>query len=334
MPDGQHPEPSAAYQPPAWLPNAHAQTIYPALALRGRPPIYRRERWTTPDDDFIDLDWTPGSPGSGGPLVVLFHGLEGSSASHYAIALMRAVERAGWHGAVVHFRGCSGTPNRLARAYHSGDSAEIDWILRRMRALAGDQPLFAAGVSLGGNALLKWLGEQGAAATAVVDAAASVCAPYDLGAAGDNLGRGFNLTYTRHFLTSLKAKSLAKLVRFPGLYDARAVRAARTLREFDDVVTAPLHGFRDCDDYWTRAASKPWLAAIHVRTLALSALNDPFLPADTLPRPDEVGRAVTLEITRAGGHAGYVESPWPGRSQWMPCRLLDFFVHRLAERGR
>jgi predicted alpha/beta-fold hydrolase len=305
-----------------------------------RPRVaYRRERWDTPDGDFIDLDWVEdqdqgsrikdqGKP----PLVVLFHGLEGSSRSQYALNLMAEVRGRGMRGVVVHFRGCGGEPNRLARAYHSGDSAEVDWILRRLGPAAA--PLYAAGVSLGGNALLKWLGETGAAAKAVVEAAAAVSAPVDLMASGNALDRGFSLNYARNFLGTMRKKSLAKLARYPGLYDAARVRAARTLRDFDDCVTAPLHGFRDVDDYWTRASAKPWLHRIEVRTLMLNARNDPFLPAAALPAPDEVSAAVTLELPESGGHVAFVTGPFPGRLDWLPRRLMEFFGSPGATRAR
>jgi predicted alpha/beta-fold hydrolase len=312
--------------------------------------IYRRERWETPDGDFIDLDWVEergtsvegrgnSSPGTRQapldtrhptldeqPLVVLFHGLEGSSRSPYALALMAELRKRGLRGVTVHFRGCSGEPNRLSRAYHSGDAQEIDWILRRLRAQHGSAPLYAAGVSLGGNALLKWLGESGADASQVIDRAAAVSAPLDLMAAGDALGRGFSLLYARNFLRTLKARSIAKLARFPGLYDAARVRASRTLREFDDLVTAPLHGFRDTDDYWTRASSKPALKHITVPTLVLNARNDPFLPAPALPGPGDVSAAVTLEQPATGGHVGFVSGAFPGRLEWLPLRLLEYFL--------
>jgi predicted alpha/beta-fold hydrolase len=208
------------YRAPGWLPGGHAQTIWPLL-IKGPLPRYRRERWDTPDGDFIDLDWIDAAGAS--PCVVLFHGLEGSSRSHYARRLMHAVQRRGWHGVVVHFRGCSGEPNRLPRAYHSGDSAEIDWILRRLQA-RGDPALFAAGVSLGGNALLKWLAEQGHAASRVIDAAAAVSAPLDLAAANVALSSGFNLVYARHFLRTLIPAARAKDRRFPGRIDMGARR--------------------------------------------------------------------------------------------------------------
>ena len=210
------------YRAPAWLPGGHLQTLYAALRPPPRTPL-ARERWETPDGDFIDVDFA-GPPGAT-RMVVLFHGLEGSSASHYARAIAAHAAARGWRCALPHFRGCSGEPNRLPRAYHSGDSDEIDWILRRLRSSHG-QALFAAGVSLGGNALLKWLGERGAAAGAVVRRAVAVSAPIDLVAAGFTLDRGFNRElYTRAFLATMKRKALAKLRAIP-----RAVRRASAWR--------------------------------------------------------------------------------------------------------
>jgi len=290
---------------------------------------WKRERWDTPDGDFIDIDRLPGAAGA--PLVVLFHGLEGSSGSHYAVALARELVRRGWRGAVAHFRGCSGEPNRLPRAYHSGDADEIRWILRRFAAESRGAPLFAAGVSLGGNALLKWLGED-AEAKQVLAGAAAISAPVDLMAAGDALGRGFNLVYTRAFLATMRRKAEEKLARFPGLFDGNAMRRARTLRAFDNVVTAPLHGFRDTDDYWTRASAKRVLRSIQAPTLVLNARNDPFLPEAALPRRSEVSAAVRLDFPDEGGHAAFVGAPFPGNIDWMPGRVAAFFDEAMALR--
>jgi predicted alpha/beta-fold hydrolase len=318
------------YRAPWWLPGGHLQTIYPYFLLKRRAPPYRRERWETPDHDFIDLDWMDGG-GDPAPLVALFHGLEGGSDSHYATALMRAVARRRWRGVVIHFRGCSGEPNRLPRAYHSGDADEIAWILQRLRSLNPTAPFFAAGVSLGGNALLKWLGREHASARAIIDAAAAVSAPMDLMTAGDRLGSGVNRLYGRHFLQTLKIKSLAKLQRFTALYDADVVRNARTLREFDNVVTAPLHGYLDTDDYWTRASSKPDLGGIAVPTLIVHARNDPFLPGRHLPAQSEVSASVTLDYPRGGGHTGFASGSFPGNLDWLPDRLLAFFSEIIAK---
>lgn len=318
---------TASYRAPGWLPGGHAQTIWPLL-IKAKRPIYRRERWETPDGDFIDLDWNDGPANAPvhTPLVLLFHGLEGSSASHYAIALMEEVRARGWFGAVAHFRGCSGESNRRPRAYHSGDSIEIDWILRRLRQLYRDRPIFAVGVSLGGNVLLKWLGEQGEAAYAVINAAAAVSAPLDLTVSGQHLARGFNNIYTRHFLRTLKSHAAQMLERYPGLFDGARVAQAGNLHDFDNAFTAPLHGFRDVADYWLRASAKPLLGGIRVPTLALNSRNDPFLPADALPRIHEVSVAVTLEQPAEGGHVGFVSGAWPGRLDWLPRRLLYFLA--------
>jgi hypothetical protein len=299
------------------------QTIYPALFLRGCVPRYRRERWHTPDGDFVDADWLDGEARS--PLVVLFHGLEGCSRSHYAASVMRHLNALGWRGVVPHFRGCSGELNCRPRAYHSGDADEIGWMLGEAALRSNSGPIYAAGVSLGGNALLKWLARSGAAAAALVAKAAVVSAPMVLQAAGDGLARGFNRVYTRHFLRPLKRKSLARLAMFPGLYDPDAVRRAKNLRQFDDVVTAPLHGFRDTDDYWTRASSRPDLVRIAIPTLIIHARNDPFLPGEYLPDPAQLPGCVSLELTAGGGHAGFASGPWPGRLHWLPARLMYYF---------
>jgi len=342
------------------LPGAHAQTIYPALAARwmwnarrsagsaGATPVptvvYQRMRWETPDADFIDIDWIGSPPASivgqskcvslgalvseervSSPIVVMFHGLEGSSRSHYARAMAAELLALGWSGAVVHFRGCSGEPNRLARAYHSGDSAEIDWVLRRLKALAGTRALFAAGVSLGGNALLKWLGEQGPSAGSLLGAAVAISAPIDLAAAGDWLARGFNRVYTRMFLNSLKARSLEKWQRYPTAFDRSRMLRARNLRQFDDVVTAALHGFDGVDDYYRRASAKPWLRHIELPTLMISARNDPFVPSWSLPQADALSSSITAEFPAEGGHVGFVSGSFPGHLQWLPTRVLEFF---------
>jgi predicted alpha/beta-fold hydrolase len=323
---------NGSYGAPSWLPGGHAQTIYPILVRRPRVS-YRRQRIDTPDGDFVDFDWldAPGAPAAT-PLVVLFHGLEGNSASHYALALMAHLSSIGWRGVVPHFRGCSGEPNRLPRAYHSGDAREIDWVLRRFRERQAEAPLYAVGVSLGGNALLKWLGEIGADGRAILNGAAAVSAPVNLRVAGDALGTGFNRVYTLHFLRTLKAKSLDKLNCYPDLFDAARLRAAWTLRAFDDVVTAPLHGFRDADDYWTRASSMPRLRDVRVASLLINARNDPFLPAAALPRAADVSAAITLEQPEEGGHVGFVEGLFPGSLRWLPRRVLSFLGSRSVDR--
>ena len=312
------------YRSPRWLPGGHLQTIYPATCVAKPAVVYRRERWDTPDGDFIDVDFIDGAPGQ--PFLVLFHGLEGSSDSHYARAIMAHVKALGWSGAVPHFRGCSGELNRAPRFYHSGDAREIDWVVRRLH---GAQPrgnrFYAAGVSLGGNALLRWLGESQHEAE-LVDAACAVSAPLDLAAGGQALGSGFNMLYTRVFLQTLKPKCIAKLAQFPGLFDSHAMQDARDLYAFDNAVTAPLHGYRDTDDYWNRASAKHVLGDITVPTLVLNAKNDPFLPGRHLPAT--AARAVTLEYPEHGGHVGFTYGGVPGRLDWLPRRIVTHLVSK------
>ncbi|KAA3649549.1 MAG: alpha/beta fold hydrolase [Proteobacteria bacterium] len=314
--------PATPYRAPAWLPGGHLQTIWP-LARTPRVPPYSRVRWETPDDDFIHADWLPLNDGA--PLVVLFHGLEGCSRSHYARALMHSLAAIGWNGVVPHFRGCSGRPNRLLRAYHSGDSAEIGWILARIAKRYRHGPVFAAGVSLGGNALLKWLGEQGAAAGKHIAGAAAICPPLDLTVSGMALGQGFNRLYTHRFLRTLKAKALDKIAIHKAALDADRIRRAHTLYAFDDAFTAPVHGFDGVLDYWQRASSRPWLKHIATPTLLINARNDPFVPPAALPLPGDCSKAVTQELPNDGGHVGFLSGSFPGTLDWLPDRLIAYF---------
>jgi len=315
---------NSTYAPPWWLPGGNLQTLYARTLARRYPVRYRRERWDTPDGDFIDLDWI--EPGGGNTkLLVLFHGLEGCSRSHYALSLMTAARQSGWRGVVPHFRGCSGELNRLPRAYHSGDSAEIDWILRRLKASDPRSDIYAVGISLGGNMLLKWLGENGGDAGAIVERAAAVSAPVDLNAAASVLDFGHRRAiYTRSFIESLKPKILAKIAAHQLKIDPEAVFACSTFRQIDDLYTAPIHVFKDADDYWTRASSKPWLQHIQIPTLLINARNDPFLPAAALPQEREVSASVNLEIPDSGGHVGFVSGSFPGSIAWLPHRIFRF----------
>ena len=320
-------KPFPAYRAPAWLPGGHAQTLWP-LAIKPAPLPLRRERWETPDGDFIDVDFLDATPTA--PRLVLFHGLEGSSRSHYAISLARACRDQGWNFTLPHFRGCSGELNRRPRAYHSGDSAEIDWIIRRLHSHGQTQALHAAGVSLGGNALLKWAGEQGASAGELVTGVAAVCPPLDLAACGHALARGFNRLYTQHFLATLKRTAAARLQHHPKLFDAERMQRAGNLWQFDDAVTGPIHGFAGADDYWQRSSAKPFLKSIAVPALVINPKNDPFLPAAHLPHSGEVAVTVRLEQPPGGGHVGFVSGSFPGRLDWLPQRLLHFFLHETS----
>ena len=310
------------YRAPAWLPGGQLQTIWPALYSQSHvlpKPSFARERWTSPDADFIDLDFSTHSAQPHQPLLVLFHGLEGSSQSHYAQAFAHWAREQGLPYAVPHFRGCSGEINRQPRAYHSGDFQEIDWILRRLKMREPQRKLIVVGISLGGNALMRWAQEMGAQAASVAQAVASVCSPLDLAAAGHAIGAGFNRqVYTRMFLKTMKPKAMERLALHPALFDPRALQASRDLYEFDNIFTAPLHGFKDTEDYWARASAKPRMADIQIPALALNAKNDPFMPASSLPQPGQVGKHVTLWQPEHGGHVGFPGGAFPGHVHSMP----------------
>ena len=360
------------YRAPIWLPGGHAQTLCTALWGRSQrvPPLaFKRQRWFTPDGDFIDADWLERSPSpsvgteqgrhpaagdftppsrADGTTLVLFHGLEGSSRSHYAKTFAAEAQRRGWGFVLPHFRGCSGPINLAPRAYHSGDHEEIGWMLQRICEQMGPNGrLVAVGVSLGGNALLRWAQEAGRAggpaqigasqaplaAVARVAALAALSAPIDLAAAGDAIDSGCNRwLYAQMFLHTMKHKARSKGQQFPGLFDLQRALAARTLREFDDAFTAPLHGFAGVDDYWKRASAKPSLAAIELPTLLLNARNDPLVPASSLPQAGLVGHAVALWQPESGGHVGFPGAlRWDaGRIQWdlqlMPAVVCEWLV--------
>jgi uncharacterized protein len=320
-----------SYRAPWWLPGGNLQTIWAATVSRhhlATVPQFVRERWTTPDADFVDVDHlqrpTPASPAP--HHLVLFHGLEGSSASQYAQAFASVAQQRGWDYSVPHFRGCSGSLNLAPRAYHSGDFEEIGWILSRLRQRSA-APLLVVGISLGGNALLRWAQEAGASAASTAAAVAAVCSPIHMAAAGRAIDSGFNwLVYSRMFLRSMKPRAMAKLQQHPGLFDGARLKAARTLYEFDDVFTAPLHGFANTQDYWARASAQPHLAQVRIPALVLHARNDPFVPAASWPQAADVGKHVTLWQPVHGGHVGFPQGAPPSDVFAMPPAVADWLA--------
>lgn len=323
---------SLSFQPPLCLLSAHMQTIVPALLGKAQVQVSNRpslERWATPDGDFVDV-YQREAVDKSSPLVVLFHGLEGSYQSHYVRLFESAAEELGFSFAMPHFRGCSGPINHAARAYHSGDWQEIDWMLKRFAEERPVREIYAVGVSLGGNALMLWAGHKKHQAMQSVAAVAAISAPLDLSAAGEELGRGFNRwVYGRMFLRTMKAKARAKWHQFPDLFDLKRANSAKTLREFDDAFTAPVHGFKGVDDYWCRASAKPWLRDVQVPSLLLNAVNDPFVPAASLPSVSDVSTSITLWHPAQGGHVGFpVRSgnrlSWHGLA--MPRAVLAWMV--------
>lgn len=309
-----------AFRPAWWCRGAHLQTLWPVLVRRAPRVRLRRERLELPDGDFIDLDWLA-CGAAAGPLVVILHGLEGSSDSQYARGLLAALQRRGWRAAVMHFRGCSGEPNRLPRSYHSGETGDLAHVVCELRARSPRHPIGVVGYSLGGNVLLKWLGETG---STTVDAAVAVSVPYDLARAAARLEHGVSRLYQWELMRRLRASVERKRMRMmlPLTVD---VGRLRRFREFDEHVTAPLHGFGGADHYYAVASSRQYLRGIRVATLLLHARDDPFMTEQAIPRPDELSATTTLELSAHGGHVGFVGGAWPWRPRyWLEQRIPEF----------
>jgi hypothetical protein len=322
--------PTGAFRPPWWCRNRHLQTIWGPLFRRRRLAL-RRERVSTPDGDFVDLDWlAEGSAGPGAPLLVVLHGLEGSSRSHYATGLLGSAADAGWRGVVLNFRSCSGELNRLPRFYHSGEVGDLDHVVGLLTAREPDTPLGAVGVSLGGNVLLKWLGECAAGVPPQLVAAVGISVPFDLAACARVLDRGLaRALYTRNFMRTMTQKVVDKARLFPGFVDVARARRARTFSEYDQVVTAPLNGFRDALDYWVRASCGPYLARIRRPTLLINARDDPFVPPVALPDLPDLPATVQAEFPARGGHAGFLAGRWPWQVEgWAERRAVEFLGSR------
>ena len=322
------------YTPAWWVPGAHLQTLWGKLMRRAPRVETRVERWATPDGDEIELRRLDAPPGhADAPRLLLLHGLEGTIDSVYLLGTLAEARARGWAADVLIFRTCNGEMNRARRMYHSGETTDLDFVVRRLVATQPRQPLVAAGFSLGGNVLLKWLGEQGDAAPAQLVAAAAVSVPFDLERGSRHIERGFARIYGRHFLRTLRAKALAKLRDFPDSFDRSALERARTLFDFDDAVTAPVHGFRDAGDYYSRSSSLRFLPRIRRPTLLLSARNDPFLPPEVLDDVADLARDNTclhVEFHELGGHVGFVSGLSPLRPHYYAeWRLVDFLAHEV-----
>jgi uncharacterized protein len=299
------------FRPAWWLPGGHAQTIGGRF-LRGSAPVaLRRERLETPDGDFLDLDFTADDYGPDAPLVLVLHGLEGGTSSGYVRHTFLELSRAGMRGVGLNFRSCGGELNRAPRFYHAGETEDLAFVLETLAGRFPDAPMAAMGFSLGGNVLLKYLGERGQRSRLL--AAAAVSVPFDLAAGADRLEQGLMARlYTALFMRRLRHKARLKGEALADHCDTGRVLRARTLREFDDAATAPLHGFSGAADYYARSSSARYLADIRVPTLLLQAAEDPFLPPAAIPR-DVIERnpALTAAISDGGGHVGFVGgTPW------------------------
>jgi len=319
------------YRPAWWVPGAHAQTMWGKFFRRRELFGARVERWDTPDGDFVDVHRLDGPEGA--PRLFILHGLEGTIRSHYVTGFLGEAKRRGWGADLLIFRGCGDEPNRQPRFYHSGETGDLAFALDRVLAEHPRSPIVVAGVSLGGNVLLKFLGEQGDNLSPRVRSAAAISVPFDLEKGARKIATGFSRVYDRHFLRTLREKARAKLLAYPGLFDAGRLERAESIYEFDDAVTAPVHGFADAHDYYTRSSSLPWLQRIRRPTFLLSAVDDPFLPAAVLDDVRRVARdnpALTLEFTAHGGHVGFVAGLWPWSvSYYGERRVCEFLAQSL-----
>ncbi len=308
------------FQPAWWLPGPHSQTLGARFLRPGKMPL-RRERWTTSDGDFLDLDFVARADPRDHLLVLVLHGLEGSSRSGYAIQLCRQLSERGLYAVGLNFRSCSGELNRGQRLYHSGETSDLGWVIERLQASFPGRPLAAVGVSLGGNVLLKYLGEQGDKAGLAAAAVWSV--PFDLAAGASVMETGFARFYVWRLLRSLKRKAWARAADLGEHIDLERTLAARTFREFDDAATAPLHGFRDADDYYQQCSSANFLSAIRTPTLVLHSRDDPFLPAAAIPTAALAANPnITPALTDRGGHVGFVAGTLPGRPHFWAEDLI------------
>lgn len=315
------------YSAPWWLPGGHAQTLWGKLVRTRRNLKLRRRSLATPDGDEIELYTADGSPG--GAHLLLLHGLEGSLRSHYSNGILSTAVDAGWTAHLMLFRSCGKVPNRTRRFYHSGETEDARLVIGKLAAEFPHSPLCLVGVSLGGNVLLKYLGENPGAVPANVAAAAAISVPYDLARSAARINTGFSRLYQRFFLRTLKKKLIEKTQAHTGLPGTAQIARLRTMVEFDDAVTAPLHGFDNAMDYYRKSSALGYLDGIRLPTLLLSAFDDPFLPAEVL-RGVEVrarrNRALHIEFLSHGGHVGFVTGRAPWRAEYYAeRRALEFF---------
>jgi predicted alpha/beta-fold hydrolase len=305
-----------------WLPSPHLQTLWAAVIRRKHKINLRSERMELPDGDFLDLAWLDNP--SDAPIVVILHGLNGNADSRYAVGILNAIQKKGLRGLLIHFRGCSKEPNRLPRAYHSGETGDIEMVIERIREREPNTPLYAIGYSLGGNVLLKWLGETGISNP--LRAAAAVSIPFELDKAADYLNTGFFRFYQWWLVRGLKKFHQRKFKNHPLEKKFKNVHKIKTFWEFDHQITAPLHGFSSAQEYYTQSSSRQYLKSIAVPTLIIQAKDDPFLPESALPQASELSSFVTMELLERGGHVGFIQGKFPWRPEyWLENSILEYF---------
>jgi len=320
------------FKPAWWLRNPHLQTMWPVFCRRNVKDLpLERERLELPDGDFIDLDWlgdAKNEKNKNKPLVLILHGLEGSIDSHYSKNMLKTLAHSGWRGVFMHFRGCSGEPNRLPRSYHSGETGDVNFVTKILFDREPDIKIAAIGFSLGGNVLLKWLGETGKHNP--LCAAIAVSVPFELHKAAARIQQGFSKFYQWYFIRCLRERLSRKFQARPTMVDPSLIHQVHTMYEFDDKITAPLHGFSGVEEYYLMASSRRYLRSIQVPTLIVHAKDDPFMSPDIIPAPDELSPRILLEVTEGGGHVGFVAGKYPWRPQyWLEQRVTAFLADHL-----
>jgi predicted alpha/beta-fold hydrolase len=316
---------SSRFRPPWWLTNPHCQTLWPQLFRPQESLALRPERLELPDGDFVDLCWNQNETG---PVVAVFHGLEGSINSPYARGIMAAIQARGWRGVFMHFRGCSDEFNRLERNYHSGDTGDIAFLITTMHERFPDVPLAAVAYSLGANALLKYLGENPGQCRLTASVGVSALFLLDLSAV--RLEKGISRIYQRHLIARLKKKMKAKYQKGLTTITLDNIDSLTTFRLFDDQITAPLHGFKDVDDYYSHSSSRQYLQHIDIPTLIIHSLDDPFMTPEAIPRSDELSAQIRLKLSGRGGHVGFVDGKYPWQANyWLDQRIPEFLTDYL-----
>jgi len=317
----------SGFKPAWWLRGAHAQTIWPGIMRRNQETKLEWERLELPDNDFIDLVWTPETDG---PIIIVLHGLEGSINSHYAKGILSALHYNGWRAVLMHFRGCSGTHNRLARGYHSGETGDLAYLINLLHARYPHHQIAATGYSLGGNVLLKYLGEH--THDSGLTAAVAVSVPFVLSRAADRLMQGTSKIYQRYLLRHIQQRVMNKFRdRQDAPFSVTEIPTWNNFHLFDNFVTAPLHGFKNCEEYYRLSSSRQYLKSINIPTLIIHAENDPFLTKDAIPNETELSENVALELTSDGGHAGFISGGLPWRpNYWLEERIPEFLSNHLS----
>jgi uncharacterized protein len=309
------------YRPPALFSNQHVQTIYPSVFRKVIGVDYKRERIDTPDGDFLDLDFSLAGHKN---LAIVLHGLEGDSSRSYVLGMVKAFNTSGWDALAMNFRGCSGESNRKPRFYHSGDTADLQTVLSYVDSLGKYSQVALIGFSLGGNVILKYLGEQGEQVPAVIRGAVAISVPCDLASCSAQIGRRANRIYMKRFLRMLHDKIRMKMKVMPGLIDDHDFSSIRNFQDFDDRYTAPLHGFKNARDYWHKSSCKQFLSRIAVPALVINSADDPFLAEACYPLEEaKAGDYVFLEMPDAGGHVGFVTFNRSGK-YWSESRAVSF----------